>query len=34
MPIGEPAPDGDALPCVEAFERALFDVPGDRGEIV
>src|SRR6476469_7589906 len=32
--IGEPAPDGDALACVEALERALFDVLGDRGEIV
>ena len=30
--IGEPAPDRDALPFVEAFERALLDVVGDRAE--
>ncbi len=32
--IGEPAADGDALPLVEALERALLDVLGDRGEVV
>ena len=32
--IGEPAADRDALPFVKTFERALFDVLGDRGEIV
>ncbi len=32
--IGEPAPDRDALPFVEAFERALLDVVGDRGKLV
>ena len=32
--IGEPAADRDALPFVKAFERALLDVLGDRGEVV
>ena len=31
--IGEPPPDRDALPFVEALERALLDVVGDRGEL-
>ena len=30
--IGEPAADGDALPIVEAAERALLDVVDDRGQ--
>ena len=32
--IGEPPADHHALPLVEAFERALLDVLGDRGELV
>src|SRR5205823_1733950 len=32
--IGKSAADGDALPFVKAFERALLDVLGDRGEVV
>ena len=32
--VGEPPADHDALPLVEAFQRALLDVAGDRGELV
>ena len=32
--VGEPASDCDSLPVVEAFERALPDVVGDRGELL
>jgi hypothetical protein len=32
--IGQPAADGDALPVIETFKGALFDVLGDRGQVV
>ena len=32
--VGKPPADGDALALVEAVERALLDVVGDRGELV
>ena len=31
--VGEPPPDRDTLPRIETFQRALFDILGDRGEI-
>jgi hypothetical protein len=32
--IGKPSSDGNALPLVEAIERALLDVFGDRSQVV